>query len=159
MFIVLPNIYGAWLTVIYGLTQHAGLAENVLDHRLNTRTVIMNWLNNYLYWNMGYHIEHHMFPLVPYHALPKLHALIKADLPRPYDGLLDAYREIVPTLLRQAKDATYFVQRQLPPPANRADELVASQVITADRQTGFGRLDRGVRQQPAPNGRCAPLRS
>ena len=46
-----------------------------------------------------------MFPLVPYHALPKLHELIKADCPAPYDGLLEAYREIVPTLLRQAKDA------------------------------------------------------
>ena len=42
MFIGLPNLYGAWLMVVYGLTQHAGLAENVLDHRLNTRTVYMN---------------------------------------------------------------------------------------------------------------------
>ena len=38
----LPNFYGTWLMVMYGLTQHAGLAENVLDHRLNTRTVYMN---------------------------------------------------------------------------------------------------------------------
>ena len=53
---------------IYGNTQHAGLAENVLDHRLNCRTVYMNPLNRYLYWNMNYHVEHHMFPLVPYHA-------------------------------------------------------------------------------------------
>ena len=28
--------------IIYGLTQHAGLAEDVLDHRLNCRTVYMN---------------------------------------------------------------------------------------------------------------------
>ena len=32
------NLFGTWLLVIYGLTQHAGLAENVLDHRLNCRT-------------------------------------------------------------------------------------------------------------------------
>ena len=42
MFIGLPNLYGAWLMPIYGYTQHAGLAENVLDHRLNCRTVYMN---------------------------------------------------------------------------------------------------------------------
>ena len=78
MYIGLPNIYGAWLMVTYGLTQHAGLAEDVLDHRLNTRTVYMNRLHRYLYWNMGYHLEHHMFPLVPYHALPRLHELVKA---------------------------------------------------------------------------------
>ncbi len=32
LFIGLPNIFGSWLMVVYGLTQHAGLAENVLDH-------------------------------------------------------------------------------------------------------------------------------
>ena len=34
MFIGLPGFYGSWLQFIYGHTQHAGLAENVLDHRL-----------------------------------------------------------------------------------------------------------------------------
>ena len=89
--------------VIYGYTQHAGLAENVLDHRLNCRTVYMNAVNRYLYWNMNYHVEHHMFPLVPYHALPELHELVKADCRTPYHGLLEAYREIIPALLRQVE--------------------------------------------------------
>ena len=130
MLIGLPNLYGSWLTVIYGLTQHAGLAENVLDHRLNTRTVYMNFINRYLYWNMGYHIEHHIFPLVPYYNLPKLHALIRTDMPTPYLGLLVAYQEIVPTLLRQSKDPDYFVRRQLPPPSDRT-KIETVQAITA----------------------------
>ncbi|HKF24711.1 MAG TPA: fatty acid desaturase, partial [Candidatus Acidoferrum sp.] len=33
MFVGLPNLYGSWLMHVYSLTQHAGLAENVLDHR------------------------------------------------------------------------------------------------------------------------------
>ncbi|MEO7598400.1 MAG: fatty acid desaturase, partial [Opitutus sp.] len=45
MYVGLVNIYGTWLTVTYGITQHAGLAENVLDHRLNCRTVYMNAVN------------------------------------------------------------------------------------------------------------------
>lgn len=122
MFIGLPNIYGTWLMLVYGYTQHAGLAENVLDHRLNCRTVYMNWLNRYLYWNMGYHVEHHMFPLVPYHALPKLHELVREDMPTPYNGLLEAYREIIPTLVRQSEDPTYYVKRQLPTPGIEQDD-------------------------------------
>ena len=90
LLIGLPSLYGVWLMVIYGLTQHAGLAENVLDHRLNTRTVYMNAINRYLYWNMGYHIEHHMFPMAPYHNLPELHELVKYDMPPAYNGLLAA---------------------------------------------------------------------
>ena len=39
MLVGLPSFYGAWLTSVTGLTQHVGLAEDVLDHRLNSRTV------------------------------------------------------------------------------------------------------------------------
>lgn len=114
MYVGLPNIYGAWLMGVYGLTQHAGLAENVLDHRMNCRTVYMNRINRYLYWNMNYHVEHHMYPLVPYHNLPRLHEAVKSDMPAPYRSLADAWREIIPALRRQIKDPTYFVKRTLP---------------------------------------------
>jgi MocE subfamily Rieske [2Fe-2S] domain protein len=134
LFIGLTNVFGTWLLVTYGLTQHAGLAENVLDHRLNSRTVYMNWLNRYLYWNMNYHVEHHMFPLVPYHALPKLHELIKDDCPTPYQGLLGAWREIVPTILRQVKDPGYHVKRKLPPQKSRSRGDVHSSLATPDRE-------------------------
>src|SRR5262249_3901675 len=73
----LPTMYGAWVHVMTGITQHGGLAEDVLDHRLNSRTVIMNPVLRFLYWNMNYHVEHHMFPMVPYHALPALHEEMK----------------------------------------------------------------------------------
>lgn len=127
LFIGLPNLFGTWLLVTYGLTQHAGLAENVLDHRLNCRTVYMNPLNRFLYWNMNYHVEHHMFPLVPYHALPRLHEAVKDDCPAPYAGLWAAWREIVPALLRQTKDPAYYVRRRLPESKARCDsELISS---------------------------------
>ena len=96
LFVGLANMVGSWLMVVYGLTQHTGLAENVLDHRLNCRTVRMNFINRYLYWNMNYHVEHHMFPLVPYHALPRLHEAVKEDMPTPYHSLLHAWSEIIP---------------------------------------------------------------
>ena len=114
MYVGLPSFYGAWLMFIFGLTQHAGLAEDVLDHRLNCRTVYMNPIFRFLYWEMNYHVEHHMFPMVPYHALGNLHQELKTDMPKPYNGLWEAYREIIPTLLREVKEPTYFVRRQLP---------------------------------------------
>lgn len=115
MYIGLPSFYGSWLMVVFGLTQHAGLAEDVLDHRLNCRTVHVCLVNRFLYWNMNYHVEHHMFPTVPYHALPALHEELKADMPPPYTSLWDAYREIIPAVLRQTRDPGYFVRRPLPP--------------------------------------------
>jgi fatty acid desaturase len=114
LFVGLPSLYGAWLYVFFGLTQHAGLPENVVDHRLNCRTVQMNPVFRFLYWNMNYHVEHHMFPMVPYHALPRLHAAIQADTPPPYRSTIEAYAEIIPALRRQARDPSYHVVRPLP---------------------------------------------
>jgi fatty acid desaturase len=110
----LPRLYGCWHMVLVGLLQHGGLAENVLDHRLNSRTVYMNPISRFIYLNMNYHVEHHMFPMVPYYALPRLHDLIKHDLPAPNTSILDGYREMVPALLRQLKNEEYFIRKQLP---------------------------------------------
>ncbi|MGO8930568.1 MAG: NADH:ubiquinone reductase (Na(+)-transporting) subunit F [Limisphaerales bacterium] len=131
MFIGLPTFYGSWLTQIYGNTQHAGLAENVLDHRLNCRTVYMNRANRFLYLNMNYHVEHHMFPLVPYHNLPQLHELVKADMPTPYASTFEAWRELLPAVLRQVKDPAYHVKRKLPTPTIRSDAPATAHIFTA----------------------------
>jgi fatty acid desaturase len=131
MYVGLPSFYGAWLYITTGLTQHAGLAEDVLDHRLNSRTVYMNPIVRFLYWNMNYHVEHHMFPMVPYHALPALHEEMKADTPRPYSGFLEAYREIIPAVLRQVRDPYYYVQRQLPPGARPFTPPMPGEAIAA----------------------------
>jgi MocE subfamily Rieske [2Fe-2S] domain protein len=133
MLIGLPMIFGGWLMPIYGLTQHAALQENVLDHRLNCRTVYMNRIHRFLYWNMNYHVEHHMYPLVPYHALPQLHKLIKDDCPEPYKSITDAFREIIPAILRQAKDPEYFVKRKIPEHGKKH--------LNTDRNIFFGKPD------------------
>ncbi|MGF6727314.1 fatty acid desaturase [Paraburkholderia sp. GAS41] len=115
LYIGLPSMYGAWLYVYFGLTQHAGMPENVLDHRKNCRTVMMNPVFRFLYWNMNYHVEHHMFPMVPFHALPQLHETVKADMPLPYRSSLAAYAEIIPALVRQTRDPSFHVVRPMPP--------------------------------------------
>ena len=110
----LPTLYGAWLHVMTGLTQHGGLAENVLDHRLNSRTVLMNPVLRFLYWNMNYHVEHHMFPMVPYHQLPKLYEDMKPYTVPATNGIIAAYREMIPAWIKQIKDPDYVIPRELP---------------------------------------------
>lgn len=117
MVIGLPRLYGAWHHVLTGLLQHGGLADNVTDHRLNSRTVYMNPVSRFIYWNMNYHVEHHMFPMIPYHALPRLHAMIKHDLPAPNPSIWHGYKEMLPAFLRQLKNEDYFLKRELPPTA------------------------------------------
>lgn len=114
LFFVGPSFYGAWLVHLFGTSQHLGLRENVLDHRLNTRTIYMNPVLRFLYWNMNYHCEHHMFPAVPSHALPQLHEAIKADLPAASRSLVGAYREIGRALFNQRREPSWELERTLP---------------------------------------------
>ncbi len=55
--------------------------------------------------------------MVPYHALPRLHELIKHDLPAPNPSIPHAFAEMVPAILRQRREPGYYIRRELPPTA------------------------------------------
>jgi fatty acid desaturase len=118
LYIATPLVYGSWLILLYGLPQHAGLHEDVLDHRLNSRTIYLNPFLRFLYLNMNYHIEHHMFPVVPYYALRKLHEEMQHDCPAPNPNLWSAVKEVFHALSMQGKDPLYVVERPIPETAN-----------------------------------------
>ena len=114
LYLLLPFLYGTTLINMIHFVQHAGLANNVNDHRLTTRTVKLNIFLSFLCWNMEYHLEHHMFPMVPSYNLKKLHEVVKDQMPKPKNGLWDAYKEIIPAILKQAKDPKYILKIKLP---------------------------------------------
>lgn len=117
MVVGLPRLYGAWHHIMTGVLQHLGLAENVSDHRLNTRTVLMNPISRFIYLNMNYHLEHHMFTMVPYYNLPQLHALIAHDVPAPEPSIWAAYRRLGPVLRQQLRYGEAVIVPDLPPGA------------------------------------------
>jgi fatty acid desaturase len=129
-----PRLYGAWHHVLMGLMQHGGLADNVLDHRLNSRTVYINPISRFIYWNMNYHVEHHMFPMVPYHALPKLHALLKHDLPAPTLSIWACYKEMLPIWRRQMGGEDVYLVRELPATAKPYRPELHGQTLAAAAQ-------------------------
>ncbi len=119
-----PTFYGAWLVLFFGVTQHAGLREDQLDHRYSTRTVLMNPIFRFLYLNMNYHVEHHMFPAVPYYNLPQLHAEIRDQLPEPMPGTIATYKEIIHAFREQAKDPSWELPRHIPDVPGRRGPIV-----------------------------------
>ncbi len=123
LFVGLPSFYGAWLFMFFAITQHAGLKEDVLDHRLNTRTVYINPVFRFLYLNMNYHLEHHLFPAVPYYNLPALHREVKAYLPPPKPSMMAAYKEVVHALKMQRRDPTWELPAPYLPPGGREPSL------------------------------------
>jgi fatty acid desaturase len=86
---LLPKLAGDPVMLTYAGSQHFEKEENTIDLRRSTRSLRPNWLIDLFYWNMSFHIEHHLYPTVPFFALPKLNALIKDRLPEP-EGILSA---------------------------------------------------------------------
>ncbi|HEY3654276.1 MAG TPA: fatty acid desaturase [Steroidobacteraceae bacterium] len=86
---LLPKLAGDPVMLTYAGSQHFEKEENTIDLRRSTRSLRPNRLIDLFYWNMSFHIEHHLYPTVPFFALPKLNALIKDRLPEP-EGILSA---------------------------------------------------------------------
>lgn len=98
-----------WLIVIYWLlplaigqpflrfvliAEHTGCTNNN-NPLTNTRTTLTLWPVRFLMWNMPYHAEHHMYPSIPFHALPSAHQSLKAYFTQVDSGYVGVNREII----------------------------------------------------------------
>lgn len=79
------------------LAEHTGRPRTG-DTFANTRTTLAGRLVGRLFWNANYHAEHHMLPSVPFHALPRLHALVADRLCCVAPGYPAAHRDIWRTI-------------------------------------------------------------
>ena len=112
--LTLAPFYGNGLQWLCNNTQHTGLMDNTADYRLACRTIHLNPFLRFVYWNMNYHTEHHMYAAVPCYNLPKLHEIVKADLPPSPRGVVAAWRQIIPVLRRQETEPGYQYRQELP---------------------------------------------
>ena len=65
----------------------------------NTRTTLTNRFVNAIAWQMPFHAEHHLFPNVPFHALPAVHELVADRVVVESCGYLTGQRQIIRSLL------------------------------------------------------------
>lgn len=98
---IIPLFLGQPILRVYLLAEH-GKCPLVLNMFENTRTTFTNRLVRRLAWNMPYHAEHHAFPTVPFHNLPKLHNLAKSQLKITSDGYVQFNRSYVKGLSDEA---------------------------------------------------------
>ncbi|MCW3782247.1 fatty acid desaturase [Defluviimonas salinarum] len=76
---LVPALLGQPFLRLYLLAEH-GDCPTVANMFENTRTTFTTRVVRFLAWNMPYHVEHHVFPAVPFHKLPALHRLIRDEL-------------------------------------------------------------------------------
>jgi fatty acid desaturase len=77
--------------------EHTGCSHDQ-NGLTNTRTTAASFPIRLLMWNMPFHAEHHLYPVVPFHQLPALHAHVRERQRYRAPSYLAANREIVQSL-------------------------------------------------------------
>ncbi|GAB5469677.1 MAG: fatty acid desaturase family protein [Rhodospirillales bacterium] len=118
-FLLLPRLAGGPAMQLYTITQHVELEENAADLRRSTRSIRSGALGRFLYMNMQHHIEHHLFPLVPFHRLPALNRVLAPQLPPPDPGLWPCNLAIATAVVKRSlgRNPRSDTIRQAPLPA------------------------------------------
>ena len=79
---------------LFLMAEHSG-CETGPDMLRNSRTTRSNPFVRWLAWNMPYHVEHHAYPWVPYHALPAAHQAIAGHGQVTARSYLEVHREML----------------------------------------------------------------
>lgn len=119
LLVTFPVFFAPAFGLMVGFTQHIGLIYNVADFRLCARTIRLNPLLRFLYWNMNYHIEHHMYAAVPFYNLGALRRDIEHDLPPAEPGLFATWKRIRPVVKKQRTDPSCCIVPELPNPQKK----------------------------------------
>jgi len=93
----LPSLLAQPLLRAIVLAEHTSCSndENGLT---NTRTTLTSFPIRLLMWNMPYHVEHHLYPSIPFHKLPKAHLEIRDKLVHLAPSYVEANRTIMKTM-------------------------------------------------------------
>jgi fatty acid desaturase len=76
---LIPMLFINMMVNIRGMSQHTGL-DSHSDIVLGTRTIHTNPVTRFFMCNENYHLEHHLYPGVPWYNLPTIHAELKQEL-------------------------------------------------------------------------------
>src|SRR5437660_909974 len=96
---ILPWMVGQAFLRPYLLAEHTACAFTP-DCLENTRTTLTWPLVKLFAWNMPYHAEHHAYPAIPFHALPRLHARVRGKIENLEAGYGRASVKVARYLLR-----------------------------------------------------------
>jgi fatty acid desaturase len=89
---VLPLLLGQLVLRPYLYAEHVG-CDHTRSAFQNTRTTFTTRFVHWLAWNMPYHVEHHAYPSVPFHALPQLHEIVDGEIKYRGEGYIEVTRQ------------------------------------------------------------------
>ena len=91
---LLPLAVGQPILRLILLAEHTGCSHD--NHPLSNTRTTLTWLPiKLMMWNMPFHAEHHLYPSIPFHALPQAHQELKEHFTVIDRGYLKVNQNIV----------------------------------------------------------------
>ncbi len=98
---LIPMLFINTMVNIRGMSQHTLLAHHD-DEVLGTRTIQTSWLVRFFMCNENFHLEHHLYPGVPWHHLPRVHAALHDPLKKLGAPFIPSYTTFVVEFIRDS---------------------------------------------------------
>jgi fatty acid desaturase len=86
---------------IRGMSQHT-LLEHSDDEILGTRSILTGPVVRFFMCNENYHLEHHLYPGIPWYHLPAAHRVLAPELRRRGAPFIGSYSSFVAQFIRHS---------------------------------------------------------
>lgn len=96
---VIPMLIINTMVNIRGMSQHT-LLEHCDDEVRGTRSILTVPVVRFFMCNENYHLEHHLYPGVPWHHLPKVHEALEPELRKQGAPYISSYHSFVAEFVR-----------------------------------------------------------
>ncbi len=102
LFVAAPMVTGLYVaSVLRSVTEHHDVTEG--SEWTNARSIVTHPVIEFLWSNVNYHLEHHLYPSVPYHALPELRRALATELRAHRSNVESGYGRTALVLLRDPR--------------------------------------------------------
>lgn len=96
-----PMVFINTMVNIRGMSQHT-LLEHKDDEILGTRSILTGPVVRFFMCNENYHLEHHLYPGIPWYHLPGAHGMLEPELRRRGAPFIGSYSSFVAQFVRHS---------------------------------------------------------
>ena len=137
IYLLLPRLLGGPVMLLFTLLQHVEMKENSPSILESTRSFATSFIGRWLYMNMNNHIEHHLYPQVPFYALDGLRRAVASQVPPPDKGFWRLSWAVLSVVVRRSLGMGTRARglRQAPHMVVSSDRTKKKKIVTFAHKT------------------------
>jgi fatty acid desaturase len=109
---LMPLIVAGQIANVRGISEHGMTTGG--NEMTDTRTVATNPVLSFMMCNINYHIEHHLYPGIPWYNLPKVHVLLQEEYRSAGSSIYRSYWTFLSDVVKAIYEGVLSNRRLIP---------------------------------------------